>query len=46
MFLAPRKMLQKEIKEGEEVARTDAESETAPFNRASKIETRKNFVQN
>ena len=41
-------MLQIEIKEGDEVARTrtDAESETAPFDRASKIETRINFVQN
>ena len=46
LFVAPSKMLQIEIKEGEEVPRTDAESETAPFDRASKIETRINFVQN
>ena len=46
LFVAPSKMLQIEIKEGEEVPRTDAESETVPFDRASKIETRINFVQN
>ena len=30
-------MLQMEVKEGEDVARANAESVTVPFNRASKI---------
>ena len=37
LFLVPNKMLQKEINEGEDVARTDGESETAPFKRVSKF---------
>ena len=37
LFLAPSKMLQEVVKKGEDVAGTDVEIETAPFNRASKI---------
>ena len=34
---SPSKMLQEMVKDGKDVARTDAETETAPFDRASKI---------
>ena len=37
LFWAPSKMLQEVVKEGEDAAGTDAEIETAPFDRASKI---------
>ena len=37
LFRAPSKMLQVEVKEGEDAAGTDAETETAPFDRTSKI---------
>ena len=37
LFQALSKMLQVEVKEGEDVARTDAESETVPLDREFKI---------
>ena len=37
LFPAPSKMLQVVVKEGEDAAGTDVETETAPFDRASKI---------
>ena len=37
LFRAPNKMLQVVVKEGEDAAGTDAETETAPFDRTSKI---------
>ncbi|MXQ99073.1 hypothetical protein E5288_WYG003704 [Bos mutus] len=37
LFRAPSKMLQVVVEEGEDAAGTDAETETAPFDRTSKI---------
>ena len=37
LFWAPSKMLQVVVKEGDDVAGTDAETETAPFDTPSKI---------